>query len=75
LAAAKTEDEEASQNRYLGKVANLSLQYRTYPKTFRKVARVQHNMPMELPRRSASTALQAASTREVPRYWDRQIQR
>jgi DNA polymerase I-like protein with 3'-5' exonuclease and polymerase domains len=54
-------------------VANLSLQYRTYPKTFRKVARVQYNIPMELPEAQRIHRTYQQTYPEVPRYWDRQI--
>jgi DNA polymerase-1 len=68
-----TEDKDAEQNRYLGKVANLSLQYRTYPKTFRSVARVQYNIPLELPEAQRIHRTYQHTYPEVPRYWDRQI--
>lgn len=57
-----------------GLIVHNSLQYRTGPKTFRKVSRVQYNIPMELPeaQRIYSTYRQTYS--EVPRYWDRAIQ-
>ena len=73
VAAYKAEDAEAVQSRYLGKVANLSLQYRTYPKTFRKVARVQYNIPMELPTAERIHKTYKQTYRNVPRYWDHQI--
>lgn len=69
----KAEDKEAEQSRYLGKVANLSLQYRTYPKTFRKVARVQYNIPMELPTAQRIHTTYKQTYRDVPRYWSDQI--
>lgn len=68
------EDKQAEQHRYLGKVANLSLQYRTYPKTFRKVARVQYNIPMELPEAQRIHRTYQNTYAQVPRYWDRAIQ-
>jgi DNA polymerase-1 len=67
------EDAEAKNGRQLGKVANLSLQYRTYPKTLRKVARVQYNIPMELPEAQRIHRTYQQTYPEVPRYWDRQI--
>jgi hypothetical protein len=45
MARVALEDAIAKNARQLGKVANLSLQYRTYPKTLRKVARVDFNIP------------------------------
>jgi DNA polymerase I-like protein with 3'-5' exonuclease and polymerase domains len=69
----KEEDAEAKNARQLGKVANLSLQYRTYPKTLRKVARVQFNIPLELPEAQRIHRTYQQAYPEVPRYWDRQI--
>lgn len=69
------EDKNAEQNRYLGKVANLSLQYRTYPKTFRKVARVQYDIPIELPEAQRIHRTYQQTYTQVPKYWDRQIQK
>lgn len=71
----KAEDKDAEQTRYLGKVANLSLQYRTFPKTFRKVARVQYNIPMELPTAQRIHATYKQTYRDVPRYWENQIRK
>lgn len=73
VAAVKAEDKEAEQARYLGKVSNLSLQYRTYPKTFRRVARVQYNIPMELPEAQRIHRTYQQTYKGVPLYWDRQI--
>lgn len=70
----KAEDKDAEKNRYLGKVANLSLQYRTFPKTFRRVARVQYNIPMELPEAQRIHKTYQNTYVEVPKYWERQIQ-
>jgi DNA polymerase-1 len=74
IAKVKAEDKDAGQNRYLGKVANLSLQYRTYPKTFRKVARVQYNIPMELPEAQRIHRTYQSTYTEVPKYWEGAIQ-
>lgn len=73
VAKVKAEDKEAEQARYLGKVSNLSLQYRTYPKTFRRVARVQYNIPMELPEAQRIHRTYQQTYKGVPLYWDRQI--
>ena len=73
VAEVKQEIEEAVQGRYLGKVSNLSLQYRTYPKTFRKVARVQYDIPMELPEAQRIHRTYQQTYPMVPKYWDRQI--
>lgn len=66
-------DPEAKNARQLGKVANLSLQYRTYPKTLRKVARVDFNIPLELPEAKRIHRTYQQTYPEVPRYWQRQI--
>lgn len=68
-------DAEAKNARQLGKVANLSLQYRTYPKTLRKVARVQFNIPLELPEAQRIHRTYQQAYPQVPRYWDNQIRR
>jgi DNA polymerase-1 len=75
VAQVKAEDKDAEQARYLGKVANLSLQYRTYPKTFRKVARVQYNIPMELPEAQRIHRTYQQTYTQVPRYWDNQVRK
>ena len=65
---------QAKSNRQLGKVANLSLQYRTSARKLRSVARVQYGLPMELPEAEViHQTYQQAYTR-VPKYWSRQIQ-
>lgn len=66
-------DPEAKKPRQLGKVANLSLQYRTYPKTLVKVAAVQHNVKLELREAEAMRANYLTTYRAVPQYWKRQI--
>jgi hypothetical protein len=68
------EDKNAEQIRYLGKVGNLSLQYRTYPKTFRRVARVQYEIPLELPEAQRIHKIYQQTYPEVPRYWTRAIE-
>jgi DNA polymerase I-like protein with 3'-5' exonuclease and polymerase domains len=73
--AAKIKGSREEQDRYLGKVANLSLQYRTFPKTFRKVARVQYNIPMELPEAQRIHRTYQNTYTQVPRYWERQIEK
>jgi DNA polymerase-1 len=67
-------DKKAKDDRQLGKVANLSLQYRTYPKTLRKVARVQYNIPMELPEAQRIHRTYQQTYTKVPRYWERSVQ-
>lgn len=73
MAAVQAGEEQAKADRQLGKVGNLSLQYRTTPPTLRRVARVQYNIPMTTPEsvRVHSTYIQ--TYRRVPVYWDVQI--
>lgn len=63
----------AKDDRQLGKVANLSLQYRTSARKLRSVARVQYNIPMELPQAQLIHRTYQLTYPMVPRYWDRQI--
>jgi DNA polymerase I-like protein with 3'-5' exonuclease and polymerase domains len=73
LAAIKAEETHATEKRPLGKVANLSLQYRTSAPKLRTVARVQYDLPMELPEARLIHRTYQASYPGVPKYWDRQI--
>lgn len=73
MALVRAEDEDASFKRQLGKVANLSLQYRTSAGKLRSVARVQYNIPMELPEAQLTHKTYAMTYRGVPEYWARQI--
>lgn len=66
-------DKAAKDIRQLGKVANLSLQYRTSANKLRTVARVQYNMPMELPEARMIHKTYQMSYQDVPRYWQKQI--
>lgn len=66
-------DKAAKDGRQLGKVANLSLQYRTSARKLRSVARVQYNLPMELPEARQIRKIYLQSYTGVPRYWDEQI--
>ena len=67
------EDALAAADRKLGKVANLSLQYRTSARKLRVVARVQYNLPMEMPQAQRIHATYQRAYPGVPRYWNRQI--
>lgn len=58
-----------------GLIVHNSLQYRTYPKTFCKVARVQYNIPMELPTAQRIHTTYKQTYRDVPRYWENQIRK
>jgi DNA polymerase I-like protein with 3'-5' exonuclease and polymerase domains len=63
----------AKDRRQLGKVANLSLQYRTSARKLRSVARVQYSMPMELGQAQLIYETYQQTYSRVPRYWDSQI--
>lgn len=66
-------DKDAKDGRQLGKVANLSLQYRTSAKKLRVVARVQYNLPMELPEAEKIHRTYQQTYTKVPAYWRNQI--
>lgn len=72
LVAAK--DPKAKDMRQLGKVGNLSLQYRTSANKFRSVARVQYSLDMDHATARLIHAEYQAAYREVPTYWSRQIE-
>jgi DNA polymerase I len=63
----------AKESRQLGKVANLSLQYRTSARKLRSVARVQYDIPMELPEAQFIHKTYQRTYPGVPTYWGRQI--
>lgn len=60
--------------RMMGKVANLSLQYRTSAPKLRSVARVDYNIPMELPQARVIHMTYQRVYKQVPKYWKHQIQ-
>lgn len=66
-------DKIAKAARQLGKVGNLSLQYRTSAKKLRSVARVQYGMPMTLSEAQTVHSTYVKTYRKVPEYWARQI--
>lgn len=66
-------NKSAKDNRQLGKVANLSLQYRTSPPKLRSVARVVYNLPMELNQARNIHSTYQQAYRKVPMYWEKQI--
>ena len=70
---AAEDDPLAKSERLLGKVANLSCQYRTSAKKLRSVARVQYNVPMEQPEADLIHGMYRRTYTGVPQYWDRQI--
>jgi DNA polymerase-1 len=61
--------------RQLGKVANLSLQYRTSPNTLMRVARVSYNLTMSPMEAKAIHATYRTTYPGVGRYWDMQVVR
>jgi DNA polymerase I-like protein with 3'-5' exonuclease and polymerase domains len=72
--AAKEKGSQEEQDRYLGKFANLSCQYRTGVKTLRARARTDYEIPLELPQAGLIHRTYRNTYTEVPRYWDRAIE-
>ena len=66
-------DKLSKDHRQLGKVANLSLQYRTSAPKLRTVARVQYGLPMTLPQATRIHETYQRAYKRVPKYWDSQI--
>lgn len=64
---------QAKADRQLGKIGNLSLQYRTSAKKLRVVARVQYDIPMNLPQAERIRETYLRTYKGVPRYWEQQI--
>lgn len=64
---------EAKPIRQMGKVGNLSLQYRTSPPTLVRVAATQHKMRITMPTSKRIHATYLTTYRRVPVYWKRQI--
>lgn len=73
LGLVKGGDKTAGQNRYLGKFANLSLQYRTSARKLRSKARVDYDIPLEMPEAHRIHATYQRVYPGVPSYWARQI--
>lgn len=65
--------EESKKFRQRGKVANLSLQYRTSAKKLRVISQVQYDLPMTEDEAVSIHLTYRKTYREVPRYWRRQI--
>lgn len=64
----------AKNNRQLGKVANLSLQYRTSPRKLRTVSRLPpYEIPMEMPLAQRIWKTYQRTYPRVPTYWGVQI--
>jgi DNA polymerase-1 len=70
----REEDPAAKKIRKLGKVGNLSCQYRTGPPTLRRVAAVQHGVYLTDVESVTIVGAYRKSYRGVPRYWSKQIQ-
>lgn len=66
-------DKQAEDLRQLGKVANLSLQYRTSAKTLVRVARVQYGLTITQREADAIHGTYLTSYTNVPEYWRNQI--
>ena len=66
-------DKRLKEVRQLGKVANLSCQYRTSAERLRVVARVQYGMSMDAALAQKVHRTYRATYSEVQRYWQRQI--
>lgn len=73
IEAVKANEPIAKEVRQLGKVGNLSLQYRTSARKLRTVARVQYLIPMELPQAQRIHTVYQRTYQKVPRYWEKQI--
>ena len=74
IAAVKAAEKEAKAHRQLGKVGNLSLQYRTSAKKLRVVARVDYNIPMDLDTAKRIRSVYLNTYKFVPEYWASQIE-
>lgn len=69
----KAGSKEAKNHRQLGKVGNLSLQYRTSAAKLRVVSRVQYGLPMELPEAAKIHRTYQRVYPKVPEFWAKQI--
>ncbi len=65
-------DKPAKELRQLGKVGNLSCQYRTSAKRLRSVARVQYDIPMDEETSIRTHGIYRQTYPGVPQYWKRQ---
>lgn len=72
-AAVAAGDPEAKPKRQLGKLCNLSIFYRTSATKLRVVARVQYDLPMDLPEATHIRTTGLRTYPGLPRYWDTQI--
>lgn len=69
----ENDDKSAKNNRYLGKFGNLSCQYRIGAKKLRSKARVDYDIPLELPEAQRIHATYQREYPGVPVYWTDQI--
>jgi DNA polymerase-1 len=69
----KTEDKIFKPKRKMGKVGNLSLQYRTSAPKFLSVARVQYDIDMVMSEAQLIHRTYPQTYPGVPQYWQRQI--
>lgn len=67
------EDEQLGKIRQMGKVGNLSLQYRTSAKKLLSTARTQHKMMIDFLTAERIWRAYRQTYPGVPRYWERQI--
>lgn len=71
----KQEDKASLHKRKLGKLSNLSLQYRTGAARLCAKARVEYDLPMELPEAKRLWITYRKTYPEVPVYWDVAVSR
>lgn len=71
----KAGDKDAKNSRQLGKVANLSLQYRTLAKRLQSVAGVQYGIELQDDEARAIHATYQRTYPRVPQYWRDQIRK
>lgn len=68
-----TADPSAKALRQLGKVSNLSSNFRISAKSLRTTAQVQHGIPMDEETAARVHATYLSSYPQVPQYWRRQV--
>lgn len=74
LAKYKDGDPDSKQHRYLGKIANLSCQYRTGWKTLQVVARRDYEIDIDDRTAKKLVDTYRSTYKRVPEYWDTSIQ-
>lgn len=70
LSLVRKDDKSSLHKRKLGKLSNLSLQYRTGASRLCVKARVEYELPMELPEAKRLWATYRRTYPRVPEYWD-----